>query len=106
MVLVTQPFESTLLKTGMRAHLKGFWYLCEAAALCETHAERELLLTKEIYPQIAKLHQTSAGNVERSIRHAIATLRSNNHLTNHEFLVCLRNANRERSECTFFERMV
>ncbi len=57
---------------GMPMHLKGTAYLAAAAAMLSTNPEFQGLLTKEIYPGIAKKYGTSAEGVERSIRNAIS----------------------------------
>lgn len=56
---------------GIPAHIKGYRYLREAIVMM---VEREGLLggiTKELYPTIARNHQTTPSRVERAIRHAI-----------------------------------
>ncbi len=62
---------SIIHEVGIPAHIKGHRYLREAIVMM---VEREGLLggiTKELYPAIARNHQTTPSRVERAIRHAI-----------------------------------
>lgn len=56
---------------GIPAHVKGYHYL--RAAILMVVDEINLLgaITKELYPLIAKTHDTTPSRVERAIRHAI-----------------------------------
>lgn len=58
-------------EVGVPAHIKGYQYLREA--ICMSVVDVDLLnsVTKILYPTIAKKYQTTAGRVERAIRHAI-----------------------------------
>ncbi len=60
-----------LHEIGIPAHIKGHLYLREA--IMAVIEEIELLgsITKELYPRIAKNHDTTNSRVERAIRHAI-----------------------------------
>ena len=60
-----------LLQMGMHASLKGFDYLCSAAALAYTGEQRMFAIGKDLYQPVAEYHHTSAQSVERLIRHAI-----------------------------------
>ena len=65
-----------LNQMGMHASLKGYAYLCSAAALaCENEA-RLFAIGKGIYEPIAAHHNTSKENVERLIRHAVESTMS------------------------------
>lgn len=62
----------TLLnQMGMHASLKGYAYLCSAAALACESESRLFAIGKGIYEPVAAHHNTSKENVERLIRHAI-----------------------------------
>lgn len=60
-----------LTQMGMHASLKGYGYLCSAAALACESESRLFSIGKEIYEPIAAHHGTTVQNVERLIRHAI-----------------------------------
>lgn len=56
---------------GIPAHIKGYRYLREAIMLVVDREELLGAITKELYPTIARNHQTTPSRVERAIRHAI-----------------------------------
>lgn len=56
---------------GIPAHIKGYRYLREAILMVVTRVELLGGVTKELYPTIARNHQTTPSRVERAIRHAI-----------------------------------
>ena len=58
-------------EVGVPAHIKGYHYLREA--ICMVVEDISLLggVTKELYPAIAQMNNTTPSRVERAIRHAI-----------------------------------
>lgn len=58
-------------KVGVPANISGHQYLREAILM--VIEDRGLItgITKELYPNVAKKHKTTAAKVERAIRHAI-----------------------------------
>lgn len=56
---------------GIPAHIKGYRYVREAIILAVGNAGIIDAITKELYPQVAKMFQTTPSRVERAIRHAI-----------------------------------
>ncbi len=66
-VMVTE----VLHQIGVPAHIKGYKYLRTAIIL--SIKDRDIInhVTKELYPSVAKLHNSTSTRVERSIRHAI-----------------------------------
>ena len=62
--------EDMLLALGVKPNLKGFHYLVDAVDIYINH-KGDLSITKELYPEIARKHNTTRDRVERSIRHAI-----------------------------------
>lgn len=60
-----------LMQMGMRDSLKGFDYLCSAAALAYCSESRLFSIGKGLYEPIAGRYCTTAQSVERLIRHAI-----------------------------------
>lgn len=56
---------------GVPAHIKGYQYLREAITMVYHDIELLGSITKVLYPNIAKVFNTTASRVERAIRHAI-----------------------------------
>ena len=56
---------------GVPAHIKGYQYLRSAIMLVIQDTNIINSVTKELYPSIGKLFQTTPSRVERAIRHAI-----------------------------------
>ena len=56
---------------GIPAHIKGYRYVREAIILAVGNAGIIDAITKELYPQVAKMFQTTPSRAERAIRHAI-----------------------------------
>ena len=63
---------SEILHTmGVPAHIKGYSLLRQAIIMVINEPEVITLVTKRLYPELAKANQTTASRVERAIRHAI-----------------------------------
>lgn len=60
-----------LRRTGVPAHLQGYRYLKDAVQYVLESGGDLCGMTKELYPAVARLHNTVPARVERSIRHAI-----------------------------------
>lgn len=60
-----------ILNIGIPAHVKGYHYTRRAIMLCIENSEMINLVTKLLYPTIAKEFNTTPSRVERAIRHAI-----------------------------------
>ncbi len=60
-----------LHEIGVPAHIKGYQYLRDAITSSVLDQEMLSSVTKVLYPNIAKKHQTTPSRVERAIRHAI-----------------------------------
>lgn len=56
---------------GVPAHIKGYQYLRHAITLVVEDMDLLSAITKELYPAIAKMNNTTPSRVERAIRHAI-----------------------------------
>ncbi|NLJ97924.1 MAG: sporulation transcription factor Spo0A [Tissierellia bacterium] len=56
---------------GVPAHIKGYQYLREAISMVIEDMELLGAVTKELYPNIANVYNTTPSRVERAIRHAI-----------------------------------
>lgn len=57
-----------LSRLGITANYKGFSYIVSAVELCLEEQERLHLITKCVYPEVAKQHKTNWQAVERNIR--------------------------------------
>ena len=62
---------TVLREVGIAPHIKGFTYLKDAVGLVLEREELLGLITKELYPTIARNHVTTSSRVERAMRHAI-----------------------------------
>jgi two-component system, response regulator, stage 0 sporulation protein A len=61
-----------LLEIGIPAHLKGYRYVREAILFAASRQGNVRgLITREIYPHLARQHSSTPGRVERAIRFAI-----------------------------------
>lgn len=58
-------------EVGVPAHIKGYQYLRDAITMVVSDMDLLGAVTKELYPAIAKLNNTTPSRVERAIRHAI-----------------------------------
>lgn len=56
---------------GFPTHINGGPYTLEAIKMCIINPNLLGLITKRLYPDIAKKYQTTPSRVERAIRHAI-----------------------------------
>ncbi|SPF54605.1 stage 0 sporulation protein A [Candidatus Desulfosporosinus infrequens] len=56
---------------GIPAHVKGYQYIRDAILMVVEDVSILGAVTKELYPGIAKKHNTASSRVERGIRHAI-----------------------------------
>ena len=63
--------KKILFKCGIQAHLTGFLYLGDAIESVIEDKSKVYAITKILYPEIAKRHDTKWTRVERAIRHAI-----------------------------------
>jgi two-component system response regulator (stage 0 sporulation protein A) len=60
-----------LHELGMPSHIKGYQYIREGITLIYKNPDMIGGITKELYPEIAKIYNTTVSRVERAIRHAI-----------------------------------
>lgn len=56
---------------GIPAHIKGYYYIRTAIIMSVENIELLDMITKCLYPEIAKKYHTTISRVERAIRHAI-----------------------------------
>ena len=57
---------------GITPNYRGFHLILDALEILQAHPGAPLLLTKEVYPRIAKQRRMSSQAVERDIRTAIS----------------------------------
>lgn len=60
-----------LRRVGVPAHVEGYTYLKDALDICWEDRSYLEMVTKRLYPSIAKREDTMPSRVERAIRHAI-----------------------------------
>ena len=60
-----------MLELGIPAHLRGYQFLRSAVGLCVEDMELVGSVTKLLYPDLAKMYQTTDTKIERAIRNAI-----------------------------------
>ena len=56
---------------GVPAHIKGYQYLRTSIIMSVNDIDMLNSITKQLYPTIAKMYNTTPSRVERAIRHAI-----------------------------------
>ncbi len=56
---------------GVPAHIKGYHYLRQSILLAVKNPDIINSVTKQLYPTVAKMYETTSSRVERAIRHAI-----------------------------------
>lgn len=61
-----------LVRLGVTANYRGFQQCAYAVCLCVREPERLSMITKSLYPDVAKRYHTTAGAVERNIRYVVA----------------------------------
>lgn len=66
-MLEQQDIQNMLIELGAPVNLKGFAYTIEAIH----QYQHGILMTKELYPRIAKMFQTTPARVERNIRNIV-----------------------------------
>lgn len=63
-----------LYRLGMRGNCTGFFHTAYAVALCAEQPDRLLLVTKWLYPEVARQYSTNWKAVERNIRTASSVI--------------------------------
>lgn len=63
--------EDFLTDFGVPSNILGYKYLTTAVCIVVGNPDFGRSVCKELYPEIAKLHFSTASRVERAIRHAI-----------------------------------
>lgn len=68
---VEQIIADVLVDIGVPCHISGYSYLTTAIRAVVENNDLISTITKELYPTVAKEHNSTASKVERAIRHAI-----------------------------------
>ena len=66
-----------LQKLGTPLHIKGYRYLSTAIQMVSQDYLLLFAVTKELYPSIAKIYDTTPSRVERAMRHAVRVMDRN-----------------------------
>lgn len=66
-----QAITNLLHSLGMPSHIKGYTYIRDGINLMYNKPSMLGAITKELYPEIASMYDTTSSRVERAIRHAI-----------------------------------
>ena len=75
-------YPSILFQLGITPNYAGFHQMLTALEIVEANPETLTLVTKWLYPAVAKRHQTNWKQVERNLRIAVRTAWG----TNRDFL--------------------
>lgn len=65
---------------GVPAHIKGYQYLRSAILMAVADMDILNSITKQLYPEIAAIYDTTPSRVERAIRHAIEVAWGRGHM--------------------------
>ena len=68
---IEEKITNIFLTVGIPAHIKGYQFLREAIKLAVESPNAINNITKQLYPWVAEVFETSPSKVERAIRHAI-----------------------------------
>jgi two-component system response regulator (stage 0 sporulation protein A) len=66
-----QVISELLMEIGMPTHIKGYGFCITAIKLLVDRPELADGITKWLYPEIARIHDSTLCRVERAIRHGI-----------------------------------
>lgn len=69
--VLTVQITNMLHLLGIPSHIKGYAYIREGVQLVYNLKELSGSVTRVVYPEIAKVYNTTTSRVERAIRHAI-----------------------------------
>ena len=68
---LTKRISEIFMTIGIPANIKGYHYLREAIRITVEYPKIMDSITKELYPAVAKVFNTTPSKVERAIRHSI-----------------------------------
>lgn len=58
---------------GIRRTYKGYYYIADAVRLVMSDATKLLYISKSLYPEVARIHDTTINCVERDIRTVVSS---------------------------------
>ena len=68
---VQEEIVHSLREINFPAHVKGYGYAKTALEIVLNRPESIEAITKELYPEVARIHRTTSSRVERALRHGI-----------------------------------
>lgn len=71
---------------GIPAHIKGYQFIRSAILMAIDNIEVINHITKQLYPDLAKMYKTTPSRIERAIRHAIEVAWNRGHVDTMERL--------------------
>lgn len=72
--MIEKEIFNLFKEIGILPNLSGYEYLKTAVKLVCEDKEMKIGITKKLYPEVAKIHNSTPSRVERGIRHAIEVL--------------------------------
>lgn len=75
---VQEEIAHSLRKINFPAHVKGYAYAKTALEIVLNKPESIGAITKEVYPEVARIHHTTPSRVERALRHGIELIYNRN----------------------------
>ena len=75
-------------RLGITLNYKGFYYAVYAVRLAAEKPERLLLVTKWLYPEVARHYETTVNAVERDIRTVVGIIWRENRKALEEIFRC------------------
>lgn len=75
---VQEEIFHSLREVNCPPHVKGYSYIKTALEIVLRKPESLEAITKELYPAVATIHQTTSSRVERAIRHAVELIYGRN----------------------------
>lgn len=66
-----RPMHELLVRLGVTANYMGFQQCTYAVCLCVQNPDRLSMVTKWLYPDVAKHFCTTSGAVERNLRYVV-----------------------------------
>ena len=68
---IEERVRQLITELGVPKHIKGYGYLIDAINAIINNPEKINKVNKVLYPEIARLNQTTSSSIERLIRYAI-----------------------------------
>ena len=75
---VQEEIVHSLREINFPAHVKGYSYAKTALEIVLNKPESIEAITKELYPEVARIHHTTPSRVERALRHGVELIYDRN----------------------------